>query len=50
MPWADGTECGSGYWCQHGKCVPRNRKALTKIDGGWGPWKPYAFLLYSLFF
>lgn len=40
MPWADGTECASGHWCQHGKCVPRNRQALTKVDGGWGPWKP----------
>lgn len=39
MPWADGTECGAGLWCQHGKCVARNRKALIKVDGGWGPWK-----------
>lgn len=40
MPWADGTECSQGHWCQHGKCVPRNRNALMKIDGGWGNWKP----------
>lgn len=20
LPWADGTECGSGHWCQHGMC------------------------------
>lgn len=38
MPWADGTECGHNYWCQRGKCVPRNRNALIKIDGGWGQW------------
>ncbi|XP_031637497.1 A disintegrin and metalloproteinase with thrombospondin motifs 9 isoform X2 [Contarinia nasturtii] len=41
LPWADGTECGTGHWCQHGKCVPRNRKALTKVDGGWGPWNQF---------
>ncbi|XP_055309435.1 A disintegrin and metalloproteinase with thrombospondin motifs 9-like isoform X3 [Sitodiplosis mosellana] len=41
LPWADGTECGTGHWCQHGKCVPRNRQALTKVDGGWGPWNSF---------
>lgn len=41
MPWADGTECAANHWCQHGKCVPRNRQALMKIDGGWGGWKPF---------
>jgi hypothetical protein len=39
MPWADGTKCESeGYWCQKGECVPKDRKALLKIDGDWGPW------------
>lgn len=40
MPWADGTRCGDseGNWCQKGECVPKDRKALLKIDGGWGSW------------
>lgn len=37
MPWADGTECGQDHWCQRGKCVHRNRHAIQKVDGGWGP-------------
>ncbi|KAG4076388.1 hypothetical protein HA402_005831 [Bradysia odoriphaga] len=37
MPWADGTECGHDHWCQRGKCVHRNRHAIQKVDGGWGP-------------
>ncbi|KAJ6633267.1 A disintegrin and metalloproteinase with thrombospondin motifs 9 [Pseudolycoriella hygida] len=41
MPWADGTECGQDHWCQRGKCVHRNRHAIQKIDGGWGPFTPY---------
>lgn len=41
MPWADGTTCGDSnddLWCQHGQCVHRNRRALVKVDGGWGQW------------
>lgn len=40
MPWADGTECATNYWCQRGVCVPRDRMALVKVDGSWGEWKP----------
>ena len=39
MPWGDGTPCGEGAWCQKGYCVQKDRKALEKIDGGWGPWQ-----------
>lgn len=39
MPWADGTECGEGMWCQKGECKQKDR--LRPIDGGWGPWSPY---------
>lgn len=38
MPWADGTQCDKNEWCQKGKCVVRNREALSKVDGKWGPW------------
>lgn len=38
MPWADGTKCGDGEWCQKGECVTRNRSALAPIHGSWGPW------------
>lgn len=38
MPWADGSICGEGVWCQRGQCVAINREALLKIDGAWGPW------------
>ncbi|GAB0092696.1 A disintegrin and metalloproteinase with thrombospondin motifs 9 [Sergentomyia squamirostris] len=41
MPWADGTSCGRDLWCQKAECVPRNRSALKRVDGGWGPWSPY---------
>lgn len=38
MPWADGSICADGMWCQRGQCVPINRQALQKVDGVWGPW------------
>lgn len=38
MPWADGTKCEENMWCQKGECVARNRQALSKVDGKWGPW------------
>lgn len=38
MPWADGSICGEGLWCQRGQCIVINREALMKIDGAWGPW------------
>ncbi|KAK6639908.1 hypothetical protein RUM43_008184 [Polyplax serrata] len=41
MPWGDGTPCGEGAWCQKGMCVQKDRKALEKVDGGWGPWQGY---------
>ncbi|XP_065076694.1 A disintegrin and metalloproteinase with thrombospondin motifs 1 isoform X3 [Ochlerotatus camptorhynchus] len=42
MPWADGTSCGENQWCQKGKCVYVNRKALQPQDGGWGQWSPFS--------
>lgn len=42
MPWADGTECGNGYWCQEGKCVRIDHAALHPIDGDWGDWSPWS--------
>lgn len=42
MPWADGTECGEGMWCQKGECKEKDRRALRAIDGGWGAWSPYS--------
>ncbi|XP_058450296.1 A disintegrin and metalloproteinase with thrombospondin motifs 9 isoform X2 [Malaya genurostris] len=42
MPWADGTSCGENQWCQKGKCVHVNRKALQPQDGGWGQWSPFS--------
>ncbi|XP_046400011.1 A disintegrin and metalloproteinase with thrombospondin motifs 9-like isoform X2 [Ischnura elegans] len=42
MPWADGTSCGDGLWCQKGKCVTQNRSALLPIDGGWGEWQRWS--------
>ncbi|XP_021708410.1 A disintegrin and metalloproteinase with thrombospondin motifs 9 isoform X4 [Aedes aegypti] len=42
MPWADGTSCGDNQWCQKGKCVYVNRKALQPQDGAWGQWSPFS--------
>lgn len=39
MPWADGTACGDGYWCQKGSCVPQ--VTLEPVDGQWGEWQRY---------
>ncbi|XP_066997259.2 A disintegrin and metalloproteinase with thrombospondin motifs 4 isoform X2 [Anabrus simplex] len=41
MPWADGTTCSKGKWCQRGVCVPRDRYALMPVNGSWGPWQKY---------
>uniref|UniRef100_A0A182Q5U7 Peptidase M12B domain-containing protein n=1 Tax=Anopheles farauti TaxID=69004 RepID=A0A182Q5U7_9DIPT len=41
MPWADGTECNEGHWCQKGHCVPIDRSALKPQNGGWSEWGPY---------
>nr|XP_018915649.1 PREDICTED: A disintegrin and metalloproteinase with thrombospondin motifs 9-like isoform X3 [Bemisia tabaci] len=41
QPWADGTPCADGLWCQRGECVPENRYSLQPIDGQWGGWQPY---------
>ncbi|XP_015176924.1 PREDICTED: A disintegrin and metalloproteinase with thrombospondin motifs 9 isoform X2 [Polistes dominula] len=38
-PWADGTSCGRGKWCQRGECV--SKIDLNPIDGEWGPWGPF---------
>ncbi|XP_053671313.1 A disintegrin and metalloproteinase with thrombospondin motifs 9 [Anopheles nili] len=42
MPWADGTECNEGHWCQKGECVPINRTALKPQNGGWNVWSQYS--------
>ncbi|XP_029727453.2 A disintegrin and metalloproteinase with thrombospondin motifs 9 isoform X3 [Aedes albopictus] len=42
MPWADGTSCGENQWCQKGKCVYVNRKALQPQDGAWGQWSSFS--------
>ncbi|CAD6233944.1 GSCOCG00007421001-RA-CDS [Cotesia congregata] len=39
MPWADGTPCAFGMWCQRGKCV--SKRNLIPIDGQWGEWGRY---------
>ncbi|KAG8040963.1 hypothetical protein G9C98_001951 [Cotesia typhae] len=39
MPWADGTPCAIGMWCQRGKCV--SKRNLIPIDGQWGEWGRY---------
>ncbi|XP_052903499.1 A disintegrin and metalloproteinase with thrombospondin motifs 9 [Anopheles moucheti] len=41
MPWADGTECQEGHWCQKGQCVPIDRTALKPQNGGWSGWSSY---------
>ncbi|XP_034940467.1 A disintegrin and metalloproteinase with thrombospondin motifs 9 isoform X2 [Chelonus insularis] len=39
MPWADGTPCSAGKWCQRGECV--SRRNLAPVDGQWGEWGRY---------
>ncbi|XP_055999244.1 A disintegrin and metalloproteinase with thrombospondin motifs 9-like [Ostrea edulis] len=39
MPWADGTKCGAGKWCQRGTCVTKS--IIKAIDGNWGGWEVY---------
>ncbi|XP_044585888.1 A disintegrin and metalloproteinase with thrombospondin motifs 9 isoform X2 [Cotesia glomerata] len=39
MPWADGTPCAFGMWCQRGRCV--SKRNLIPIDGQWGEWGRY---------
>nr|XP_040220172.2 A disintegrin and metalloproteinase with thrombospondin motifs 9 isoform X3 [Anopheles coluzzii] len=41
MPWADGTECQEGHWCQKGQCVPIDRTALKPQNGGWSAWSSF---------
>ncbi|XP_066476646.1 A disintegrin and metalloproteinase with thrombospondin motifs 1 [Tiliqua scincoides] len=43
FPWADGTSCGDGKWCMHGKCVNKTDKKHydTPVHGGWGSWEPW---------
>ncbi|XP_050083784.1 A disintegrin and metalloproteinase with thrombospondin motifs 9 isoform X7 [Anopheles aquasalis] len=41
MPWADGTECSEGHWCQKGQCVPIDRTALQPQNGGWSHWSSF---------
>ncbi|KAK2145754.1 hypothetical protein LSH36_660g05032 [Paralvinella palmiformis] len=40
MPWADGTTCAPGAWCQRGVCIPRRQP--MPIHGGWSSWTPYS--------
>lgn len=42
IPWADGTPCGSDYWCIKGNCVQKNEAQPKHINGGWGPWSGYS--------
>ncbi|XP_067932084.1 A disintegrin and metalloproteinase with thrombospondin motifs 9-like [Watersipora subatra] len=37
MPWADGTDCGNGKWCQKGFCKLKTAKSVM-IDGEWSSW------------
>ncbi|XP_015608491.1 A disintegrin and metalloproteinase with thrombospondin motifs 20 isoform X2 [Cephus cinctus] len=39
MPWADGTACAQGKWCQRGECV--SRRNLKPVHGQWGAWGYY---------
>ncbi|KAM9568431.1 A disintegrin and metalloproteinase with thrombospondin motifs 20-like [Salvelinus alpinus] len=41
MPLADGTDCGHGMHCRHGKCVNKELD-LRPVHGEWGPWGPYS--------
>ncbi|KAK7486510.1 hypothetical protein BaRGS_00022176, partial [Batillaria attramentaria] len=41
MPWADGTRCGEGRFCQQGKCVNIPSQEPKPINGGWGGWSKY---------
>ncbi|XP_058055860.1 A disintegrin and metalloproteinase with thrombospondin motifs 9 [Anopheles bellator] len=41
MPWADGTECSDGHWCQKGQCVPIDRTVLQPQNGGWSHWSAF---------
>ena len=42
MPWADGTNCGPGLWCQQGECVQEDREAMRPINGGWSQWSSFS--------
>lgn len=44
LPWADGTPCAGGesHWCYKGKCVAKDVRSLTPVDGGWGKWSDYS--------
>eukprot|EP00118_Oscarella_pearsei_P025899 m.308995 g.308995 ORF g.308995 m.308995 type:complete len:1646 (+) comp45241_c0_seq1:82-5019(+) len=39
MPWADGTPCGRGKWCQSGECKSKTATtSVERVDGQWGDW------------
>lgn len=49
-PWANGSKCGKGRWCQQGQCVDKtdipkfdrtddNNFDLVITNGGWSQWK-----------
>ncbi|KAL4235465.1 A disintegrin and metalloproteinase with thrombospondin motifs 18 [Mactra antiquata] len=38
LPAAEGTSCGSGRWCQQGKCVSYGDRGPTPINGWWTEW------------
>lgn len=49
MPWADGTACGRGRWCRHGSCLLQDAKSLEPVDGNWGSWQEWVFILFICF-
>lgn len=41
FPWADGTSCGTGKFCDRGTCIEKNSTMHIKADGQWGKWGPF---------
>ncbi|KAL0279016.1 UNVERIFIED_CONTAM: hypothetical protein PYX00_000661 [Menopon gallinae] len=39
-PALQGTDCGTNKWCQGGKCVRKEEKAVKVVKGGWSNWTP----------
>ncbi|KAG8450275.1 hypothetical protein GDO86_002796 [Hymenochirus boettgeri] len=43
LPAVEGTPCGKGRICLHGKCVDKNKKKYYSVSshGNWGSWGPW---------